>query len=448
MQNGGGGGDYNDDQDLISYYDNNGSSGEGHSALTQGRFHDRRSNDRGGGRGQQGGNRGGGQGGNRGGDGGNRGGGGGMRGGGGGAGGGGGGGRGFDGSRTSRTGQGVGRETEAASDGTVPVYTLGTHNAYGWSGKTKHDDKTLTKAPLLSAMKAKNLSVDEQFNMKALYVKSAKNTSQFPVGVQITGVNGQALNHFTDDVGQHYAYPLLPGESLNFAHLGDGNGLKIAGNELDQHAAVNVRMSMQEMQEFQKPGPDEDHVVVDVDLSGFADKNNATPAATLNPLAKVLIANSRALLTANKPVRMVVGNRLDPDTEADRNAKPLFQTYDIKEAQWSKKPGDFQVLVDKASLDHVLEKYDTKVKETAAKTSAKDYNVKIIRLNHKPETGKAFGDLTGEHGVTPSDIERANSGTVISGVHLVLVHEIQHNGKPFGASPTLTASTTVAEAKK
>ena len=330
---------------------------------------------------------------------------------------------------------------KAAPETDDATHKVGTFTSFPWTAKTMAHDPALKKKPLTSGLKAQQLSTKEQFNMGGVYLKAAKNNGNFGVGIKIDGVNGQSLNHYTDEVGQTYAYPLLAGEAVNYGQLNRGKGLKLGGHGLDAHGQVNIEMSGQPLESFATPTTDGQHMIVDLNLASHA--KNAQPGAveSLSPLGQVVVANSRAALAQHPIVRSIVGNALDPTSPVDKKTPSIFQTYQVAPKAFAESPAELQVKIDKPSFDQMLKLYKDKVATKVAKTSADDYTVSIVRLNHKPGTSKPFGDIAGEHGVTPRDVDIASSGAVTSGVTVVLNHDIHHNGKPYESSSSSSSSS-------
>ncbi len=329
------------------------------------------------------------------------------------------------------------------SKGRAPPVMVGTSHQVTWDHTTKADSDSLVKQPLLIGLPAKNLSAQDPFNMRGHYLVKAHNNSEFAVGLVATGVNGEMVHHFTDDIGQKYTYPLMPDEKVDFTLVNGGKGFKLAGQTLDAHGAINLNMSKEELKSFaQKAG--DGHVIVNLDFSSHtaeakaaakeaAKQNKKMPADSLNPLAKVVIANARGVLSKNPEIRKIVGDSLDPDNKVDKSIASQFQTFQVAPESFDATGLKFLAKVDEASLDNVLRAVNTKVKQ-AAKTSAQDYKIRVIRLNHKATAdGKTFGDVEGEHGVGKRDADIAKTG-VPKGVHFTLNHEIDHNGKPFQES--------------
>lgn len=307
------------------------------------------------------------------------------------------------------------------------TYKIGTPLSFYTNAKTDYADAALTKKPLVNGLKQENLSPDEQFNMKGVYIEKAVNNEKFPVGIKIDGVNGESLNRYQDEVGQKVAYVLHPGEEVAYGALNNGLGRKLGGRDLDEHGQVHIKLSADELKKFATVKGD-GTAIIDIDFTSYSKKNkpNERTTSSMNPLAKVVVANARALLSADPRVRKIVGDDLNPVNASDKKVVTQFQTFKIDKKPFSDNDAQMQVLVDEASLDNVLKLIKQKVAKTAAKTHAKDYTVSVVRLNRKPTKDTKYGDITGEHQVTGRDIDAANAGNVASGVHITLNHQIHH----------------------
>lgn len=329
---------------------------------------------------------------------------------------------------------------------------IGTSHQYTWNAETMAADPLLVKRPLMTGLKARNLSVADQFNMRGLYLTSGKNHESFAVGLVANGVNGEPIYNYVDDIGQQYTYPMLPGQELDFSKMNGGNGLKLAGQMLDSHGTVNLAMSKEQLKGFAKPSGKEGELTIDLDFTNHTKNSPKGAKDTLNPLAKVVIANSRAVLSQNPDIRKIVGETLDPDSASDIKHKSQFASFKVVPEPFDETGNKFIVRVDEQSLDNVLKRVNNKAKQ-AAKTSANDYTMGVIRLNHKAGASVPFGNPKGEHGITTRDLDIAASSGKTSGLHIVLTHEIDHNGKAYSevAPPNAAgavATTATAKTKK
>jgi hypothetical protein len=329
-------------------------------------------------------------------------------------------------SAKKKSGQQQGSSSASADGRDMPTHQIGTPLSFYTNPQTAYGDKSLSKKPLVDGMKSKKLSAEEQFNMKGVYIEKAQNNEKFPVGIKIDGVNGESLNHYQDEVGNTFAYALLPGESVAYGTLNNGLGRKLGGRELDEHGQVHIKLSADELKKFATL--QNGNAIIDIDFTSYAKSKPAEERTTesMNPLAKVVVANSRALLAKDPRVRKIVGSDLDPADEADKKLQAQFQTFKIDKKPFADNEAQMQVLVDEASLDSMLSLIKKKIAKTAAKTNAKDYTVSVVRLNRKSGPGALYGDIAGEHQVTGRDVDAANAGKTPSGVHVVLNHEIHH----------------------
>jgi len=321
-----------------------------------------------------------------------------------------------------------------------PAARIGTTHQYTWNNETLASDPMLVKRPLMTGLKARNLSVIDQFNMRGLYLTSGKNHESFAVGLVANGVNGEPIYNYVDDTGQQYTYPVLPGQELDFSKMNGGKGLKLAGQMLDSHGTVNLQMSKEQLKGFAKPSDKESELTIDLDFTNHTKNSPKGAKDTLNPLAKVVIANSRAILSQNPDIRKIVGETLDPDSASDVKHKSQFASFKVAQQPFDETGNKFIVRVDEQSLDNVLKRVNNKAKQ-AAKTSANDYTMSVIRLNHKAGASLPFGNTKGEHGITTRDLDLAAANGKTSGLHIVLNHEIDHNGKAYSDAAPAAAKT-------
>lgn len=326
-----------------------------------------------------------------------------------------------------------------------PTHRVGSHMRFTFDNKTMPGDKTLTKKPFLTGLKAHNLATNEPFNTNGAYLKSAANREQFDVGIKIDGLNGKSLNIYHDDEGQTYAYPLHAGSSVNYGHMNHGKGLFLGGDPLDPHGEINLKMSAEPLESFAKLTDDQQHVIVNLDFTAHAKTAPEGTPESLNSLGQIIVANGRTVLSKNKLVRAVVGDALDPTKSADKKMPLPFQTFKVSQEPFVDDPNRFQVMIDKPSYDQLLSLYKGKV-ATKAKTSANDYTVSLVRVNHKPGSKKPFGDLSNEPGLTQREIDIAHSRA--GAVTVVMNHDIHHNGKPYDSSVETTAQSSSTGSKK
>jgi hypothetical protein len=269
--------------------------------------------------------------------------------------------------------------------------------------------------------------------MRSLYLENAKNTAPFAMGVLVENVNGQPIIKGYDDAGQPFTHRLMPGADVDYSHMNEGRGLQVYFAELDQAGDMNIKISPGQIREHAIQDPD-GHTRIVLDLTGWVD-GDKKPIDRLSPLARVVASNARALLSTNESVRAIVGSAFDAKKGDEAN---YFETFDVAPKNFAPK-GMFEARVDTASLDSVVDRYIDKHKTTVAATSAKEFGIRVFRLNHKPGDAtnpeKPIGDLSEVHGATLSDIERAAKSGVKHGVHFNLNAEIQHSGNPFSSKP-------------
>lgn len=310
--------------------------------------------------------------------------------------------------------------------------SFGSHDTFKWKNGNSDNDNVVEVKPLLGALQHQNLSTNEQFNIAGTYVESAKNISDSPLGVQFLAVNGRDVKNKYHKDGSWSTIVVGPRESRDFSMLNGGKGLLIASNPLDDYGNVNVQMSPGDLLASAKKHTDGKKYVVDVDLTGFANRN-ASLEEQLQPmsqLGKIVYANAKMAFNSYPGIEQMIGGPLPPLSQSDVSGTPLFPDIKVVPDLLSDTPGRFHAVIPADQLTDAVEHYGKAVVKNAQPTSAHQHAIRVFRIGTK--NGQKIGDISNELGITQGDIDR--SKVQWSGLHLVTNYDIQHNGKKFTES--------------
>jgi hypothetical protein len=326
----------------------------------------------------------------------------------------------------------------------APTRSLGVMETFKWRGIKSSKDR-LKATPLLAALKHANLSPDEAFNVRGVYLESATNKSASPIGVQLSAVNGKDLVKKQLANGQWATFILPPGVTRDFQHMNDGKGLLLAENQLDDFGNVNVQSLAPEdlikqatvRRDYIDPTTKEPTAYqVDVDLSHFADPQSSLSRdqkiGSMTQLGRLVYANAKAVFNQYPGIQ---GNLHDlPElTDEDVHGAQAFPSIRVTEDALAKERGHFQAIIDANELRDAVYAYGNHVAQNAQPTRAMDHTITVFRIGQKKD--EHIGDLKNEIGISAADIDRAKQA--YSGVHVDLNYDIQHNGQKFTDGPEL-----------
>ena len=322
------------------------------------------------------------------------------------------------------------------------VREFGVHETFKWNASAAKTNVNSVKAkPLIGALKSKNLSTQERMNVRGLYLASAHNASQAPIGVLLRDVNGRDLNRVYVGNGRWATFTMQPRETLDYRLINDGRGLRLASNPLTIEGDYNSQMKPEEMltyaearQDYMDENGEPTHYLVDVDLSAFDPNNTAHSQSSpsqklnqLNPLGKFVYANAKVQFNKTEAAAYLHG--LPELNEHDFQNQPFFGDIHITEDSFARHRGKFKALIPRDRIEQGIENYTKDVSSTAQPTIAKNHAIEVFRIG--ANNAEHIGDMSSELNVTKGDLDRAKQ--VNSGVHLQFNYEIQHNGKPEDA---------------
>jgi len=272
--------------------------------------------------------------------------------------------------------------------------------------------------PLDNALKHQSLSTQEKFNVRALYLQKAFNSSAEPVALQVANLNGENLKKNMHQNGEWSTVTLAPGERADYSHVNDGLGVQLASNQLDSQGQINVNMSPADLMKYAETHPN--HIdsegnptkhLVNLDLSGFgqqgASMEEKLAPLEKNPLGLLVYANAKAKINAVPGIEHAIGGSLPP---ADGDTHDLLPDLEVQPDVFGER-GHFKALVSAAQLHDLVDHFSHENISKAQPTSAQSH---VIALVHTSDS-------------------KANGRPVEGGaVHALFNYEIQHNGKPYG----------------
>lgn len=324
------------------------------------------------------------------------------------------------------------------------------------SNASADDGSVLVHAPLPNLLVAKKLCPEQPVNVSELYVEKLHNVSKSPIGIQVTGLNGQDLKKNIHQDGQWSTLTVLPGQQLDYTHLNGGRGLLLSANKLSSADEINVNMSPADMlaaavphKNFIDASGAPTKFIVDLDFSGFADPSITDPAEQLavlekNPAGLIVYANAKHAVHSQVPHELVA--RLPPITAEDLNRVNVLPGLEVSKAEFGK-PGEYRALVDAQAYRDLVESYANDNQSKAAPTVPKEHKIAVFRMNGNDK--EHIGDLSKELGVTQSDIDRSDQ--VTNGLHAHFNYVLQHNGTKHTGTvngTTANSSTTTTNGKK